>query len=182
MKYFNLILILLISLIICEEIVNKVSEESEGKEDKNELSNKIYDYLVGLQLDKIKIITKEELLTFYILIFLILFWMIVKGLNMIESLFTLVINEIELTQEEKESNLNLIKMFSGQIFDLLATKEKNVIEIDKILDYFNPKNISKYIDLILKALGLDEFYDSIVKPLLSIFETIFLNNEKNSEL
>ncbi len=164
MKYFNLILILLISLIICEEIVNKVSEESEGKEDKNELSNKIYDYLVGLQLDKIKIITKEELL------------------NMIESLFTLVINEIELTQEEKESNLNLIKMFSGQIFDLLATKEKNVIEIDKILDYFNPKNISKYIDLILKALGLDEFYDSIVKPLLSIFETIFLNNEKNSEL
>ena len=164
MKYFNLILILLISLIICEEIVNKVSEESEGKEDKNELSNKIYDYLVGLQLDKIKIITKEELL------------------NMIESLFTLVINEIELTQEEKESNLNLIKMFSGQIFDLLATKEKNVIEIDKILDYFNPKNISKYIDLILKALGLGEFYDSIVKPLLSIFETIFLNNEKNSEL
>jgi hypothetical protein len=101
---------------------------------------------------------------------------------MIESLFTLVINEIELTQEEKESNLNLIRMFSNQIFDLLATKEKNVIEIDKILDYFNPKNISKYIDIILKALGLNELYESIVKPLLSIFETIFLNNEKNAEL
>ena len=161
MKFFNLILILLISLIICEEIVNK---ESVEKQDKNELSNKIYDYLVGLQLDKIKTITKEELL------------------KMIESLFTLVINEIELTPEEKESNLNLIRMFSGQIFDLLATKEKNVIEIDKILDYFNPKNISKYIDLILKALGLNDLYESIVKPLLSIFETIFLNNEKNSEL
>ena len=161
MKYFNLILILLISLIICEEIVNK---ESEEKQDKNELSNKIYDYLVGLHLDKIKIITKEELL------------------KMIESLFNLVINETKLTQEEKESNLNLIRMFSGQIFDLLATKEKNVIEIDKILDYFNPKNISKYIDLILKALGLNDLYESIVKPLLSIFETIFLNNEKNSEL
>ena len=143
------------------EIVNK---ESVEKQDKNELSNKIYDYLVGLQLDKIKTITKEELL------------------KMIESLFTLVINEIELTPEEKESNLNLIRMFSGQIFDLLATKEKNVIEIDKILDYFNPKNISKYIDLILKALGLNDLYESIVKPLLSIFETIFLNNEKNSEL
>ena len=161
MKYFNLILILLISLIICEEIVNK---ESVEKQDKNELSNKIYDYLVGLHLDKIKIITKEELL------------------KMIESLFNLVINETKLTQEEKESNLNLIRMFSGQIFDLLATKEKNVIEIDKILDYFNPKNISKYIDLILKALGLNDLYESIVKPLLSIFETIFLNNEKNSEL
>jgi hypothetical protein len=161
MKYFYLILILLISLIICEEIVKK---ESEEKEDKNELSNKIYDYLAGLHLDEIKIITKEELL------------------NMIESLFTLVINEIELTQEEKESNLNLIRMFSNQIFDLLATKEKNVIEIDKILDYFNPKNISKYIDIILKALGLNELYESIVKPLLSIFETIFLNNEKNAEL
>ena len=161
MKFFNLILILLISLIICEEIVNK---ESEEKQDKNELSNKIYDYLVGLQLDKIKTITKEELL------------------KMIESLFTLVINEIELTPEEKESDLNLIRMFSGQIFDLLATKEKNVIEIDKILDYFNPKNISKYIDLILKALRLNDLYESIVKPLLSIFETIFLNNEKNSEL
>jgi hypothetical protein len=161
MKYFNLILILLISLIICEEIVNK---ESVEKQDKNELSNKIYDYLAGLHLDEIKIITKEELL------------------NMIESLFTLVINEIELTQEEKESNLNLIRMFSNQIFDLLATKEKNVIEIDKILDYFNPKNISKYIDIILKALGLNELYESIVKPLLSIFETIFLNNEKNAEL
>ena len=164
MKYFYLILILLISLIICEEIVKKESEEKEEKEDKNELSNKIYDYLAGLHLDEIKIITKEELL------------------NMIESLFTLVINEIELTQEEKESNLNLIRMFSNQIFDLLATKEKNVIEIDKILDYFNPKNISKYIDLILKALGLNDLYESIVKPLLSIFETIFLNNEKNAEL
>ena len=164
MKFFNLILILLISLIICEEIVKKESEEKEEKEDKNELSNKIYDYLAGLHLDEIKIITKEELL------------------NMIESLFTLVINEIELTQEEKESNLNLIRMFSNQIFDLLATKEKNVIEIDKILDYFNPKNISKYIDIILKALGLNELYESIVKPLLSIFETIFLNNEKNAEL
>ena len=164
MKYFYLILILLISLIICEEIVKKESEEKEEKEDKNELSNKIYDYLAGLHLDEIKIITKEELL------------------NMIESLFTLVINEIELTQEEKESNLNLIRMFSNQIFDLLATKEKNVIEIDKILDYFNPKNISKYIDIILKALGLNELYESIVKPLLSIFETIFLNNEKNAEL
>ena len=158
---FYLIIILLISLLICEEIANK---ESEEKEDKNELSNKIYDYLIGLHLDKIKIITKEELL------------------KMIESLFNLVINEIELTKEEKESNLNLIRMFSSQIFDLLATKENNVIEIDKILDYFNPKNISKYIDLILKALGLNELYESIVKPLLSIFETIFLNNEKNSEL
>ena len=161
MKYFNLILILLISLIICEEIVKK---ESEEEQDKNDLSNKIYDYLAGLELDKIKIITKEELL------------------KMIETLFNLIINEIELTEEQKESNLNLVRMFSGQIFDLLATKEKNVIEIDKILDYFNPKNISKYIDLILKALGLDDLYESIVKPLLSIFESIFLNNEKNSEL
>ena len=161
MKYFNLILILLISLIICEEIVKK---ESEEEQDKNDLSNKIYDYLAGLELDKIKIITKEELL------------------KMIETLFNLIINEIELTEEQKESNLNLVRMFSGQIFDLLATKEKNVIEIDKILDYFNPKNISKYIDLILKALGLNDLYESIVKPLLSIFETIFLNNEKNSEL
>ena len=159
MKYFYLILILLISLIACEEVA-----KSEEKEDKNELSNKIYDYLEGLHLDEKKIITKEELL------------------KMIEYLFTLAINEIKLTQEEKETNLNLLKMFSSQIFDLLATKEKNVIEIDKILDYFNPNNISKYIDMILKALGLDELYESIVKPLLSIFETIFQNNEKNSEL
>jgi len=160
MKNFYLILIL-ISLIVCEEIANK---ESEEKEDKNKLSNKIYDYLVGLHLDQKKTITKEELL------------------NMIESLFNLVVNEIEITQEQKESNLNLIRMFSTQIFNLLATKEKNVIEVDKILDYFNPKNISKYIDIILKALGLNDLYESIVKPLISIFETIFLNNEKNSEL
>ena len=160
MKNFYLILIL-ISLIICEEIANK---EPEEKEDKNKLSNKIYDYLVGLHLDQKKTITKEELL------------------NMIESLFNLVVNEIEITQEQKESNLNLIRMFSTQIFNLLATKEKNLIEVDKILDYFNPKNISKYIDIILKALGLNDLYESIVKPLISIFETIFLNNEKNSEL
>ncbi len=160
MKNFYLILIL-ISLIICEEIANK---EPEEKEDKNKLSNKIYDYLVGLHLDQKKTITKEELL------------------NMIESLFNLVVNEIEITQEQKESNLNLIRMFSTQIFNLLATKEKNMIEVDKILDYFNPKNISKYIDIILKALGLNDLYESIVKPLISIFETIFLNNEKNSEL
>ena len=50
------------------------------------------------------------------------------------------------------------------------------------MDYFNPKNISKYINMILKALGLDELIDTIGKPLFSILNEWISNNEKSSEL
>ena len=111
-----------------------------------------------------KTMTKEELLKIF------------------ETLFTIGLSEIKLDQKTKESNLSLIRIFAEQIFNLLETKEKNIIEVDKIMDYFNPKNISKYINMILKALGLDELIDTIGKPLFSILNEWISNNEKSSEL
>ena len=132
--------------------------------DKESLSDKVYDYLSGLHIENMKTMTKEELLKIF------------------ETLFTIGLSEIKLDQKTKESNLSLIRIFAEQIFNLLETKEKNIIEVDKIMDYFNPKNISKYINMILKALGLDELIDTIGKPLFSILNEWISNNEKSSEL
>ena len=153
------IFFLLISIYLCEE---KVLEEK--KEEKKALSSKVYDYLVNLHIENMKTMTKEQLFKIF------------------ETLFTMGLSEIKLDQKTKESNLSLIRIFSEQIFDLLATKEKGVIEIDKIMEYFNIKNIKKYLDMMLKALGLDNLMESIGKPLLNILHNLFLSNEKNSEL
>ena len=159
---FSLFIFLLISINFCEEIVNNSIEETPV--DKESLSDKVYDYLSGLHIENMKTMTKEELLKIF------------------ETLFTIGLSEIKLDQKTKESNLSLIRIFAEQIFNLLETKEKNIIEVDKIMNYFNPKNISKYINMILKALGLDELIDTIGKPLFSILNEWISNNEKSSEL
>ena len=82
----------------------------------------------------------------------------------------------------KESTINMIEFLSEQLFNLLATKEKNVIEVEQIMEYFSPKSIEKYLNYILKLLGLDVLIDSIAQPFLIFLEKMFQNIDKSSEL
>ena len=76
----------------------------------------------------------------------------------------------------------MIKFFADSLYNILATKEKDIIEIDKIIEYFSPQNIRKYIDNILISIGLEKYIEPIVNPLLTILEKLFLNSNKISEL
>ena len=164
MKFsFSIIFILLFSLYFCEESTNKTLEEEEVNIGK-ELNQKITEYLKEMGFENLKIITKEQVRDVFV------------------NIYEMSQFAIKLDNETKQSTINMIEFLSEQLFNLLATKEKNVIEVDQIMEYFSPKSIEKYLNYILKLLGLDVLIDSIAKPFLLILEKMFLNISKSSDL
>ena len=164
MKFsFSIVFILLFSLYFCEESTNKTLEEEEVNIGK-ELNQKITEYLKEMGFENLKIITKEQVRDVFV------------------NIYEMSQFAIKLDNETKQSTINMIEFLSEQLFNLLATKEKNVIEVDQIMEYFSPKSIEKYLNYILKLLGLDVLIDSIAKPFLLILEKMFLNISKSSDL
>ena len=164
MKFpFSIIFILLFSLYFCEESTNKTLEEEEENIGK-ELNQKITEYLKEMGFENLKIITKEQVRDVFV------------------NIYEMSQFAIKLDNETKQSTINMIEFLSEQLFNLLATKEKNVIEVDQIMEYFSPKSIEKYLNYILKLLGLDVLIDSIAKPFLLILEKMFQNISKSSDL
>ena len=164
MKFsFSIVFILLFSLYFCEESTNKTLEEEEVNIGK-ELNQKITEYLKEMGFENLKIITKEQVRDVFV------------------NIYEMSQFAIKLDNETKQSTINMIEFLSEQLFNLLATKEKNVIEVDQIMEYFSPKSIEKYLNYILKLLGLDVLIDSIAKPFLLILEKMFQNISKSSDL
>ena len=164
MKFsFSIVFILLFSLYFCEESTNKTLEEEEENIGK-ELNQKITEYLKEMGFENLKIITKEQVRDVFV------------------NIYEMSQFAIKLDNETKQNTINMIEFLSEQLFNLLATKEKNVIEVDQIMEYFSPKSIEKYLNYILKLLGLDVLIDSIAKPFLLILEKMFLNISKSSDL
>ena len=164
MKFsFSIVFILLFSLYFCEESTNKTLEEEEVNIGK-ELNQKITEYLKEMGFENLKIITKEQVRDVFV------------------NIYEMSQFAIKLDNETKQNTINMIEFLSEQLFNLLATKEKNVIEVDQIMEYFSPKSIEKYLNYILKLLGLDVLIDSIAKPFLLILEKMFQNISKSSDL
>ena len=164
MKFsFSIVFILLFSLYFCEESTNKTLEEEEENIGK-ELNQKITEYLKEMGFENLKIITKEQVRDVFV------------------NIYEMSQFAIKLDNETKQNTINMIEFLSEQLFNLLATKEKNVIEVDQIMEYFSPKSIEKYLNYILKLLGLDVLIDSIAKPFLLILEKMFQNISKSSDL
>ncbi len=84
--------------------------------------------------------------------------------------------------EEKEEDLTLIRGLADQICDNLISKDKDYIEVDKIMEYFQPQNIINALKAILKGLGLDSLVEAFSEPLMEALGGSFLkNNEKKAE-
>ena len=163
MKYFsfNLVFILLFSIYFCEESTNQtLEEENIGKE----LNQKISEYLKEMGFENSKIITKEQVRDVFV------------------NIYEMSQIALKSDNKTKEDTINMIEFLSEQLFNLLATKEKNVIEVEQIMEYFSPKSIEKYLNYILKLLGLDVLIDSIAQPFLIFLEKMFQNIDKSSEL
>ena len=161
MKNFYILLtfFLLFSIGICE---NELTPEEI--ENRKRASEKFSEYLKNLNLDKRETLTREELNKIF------------------HDLTQIIANETKVPDKDIENQYSIMKLFSDKLYDLLATKEKDVIEIGKIMEYFNPDSIKKYVENIFKALGLDKFIESFLKPLLLILQKIFENYDKVAEL
>ena len=161
--YFCIILILLISKYLSEEVDTQINLDKKKEQEKT-AQEKITEYLKSLDLYNKKTLTKEELITIF------------------RTVIEIGHNEIEDENRDNKKELENIENLAKQIYNILYTKEKDVIEIDKILDYFNFDKIKTYVVNFLKALGLDKFFETYGRPLLHLIEEIYNNYYKVTEL
>ena len=209
MKYcfFSLIIVFLFYLYLCEETKNQTEddilikkaeiEEKFGKtqssiedspeetqkrieENERKLKEQIGKLLKEFGLENAKTIKKEQFKNIFV--------------KMIEE----ALKENEENKNGNEKNIadysSLMKGFIDLIFDNLISKDIEEIEIDKIMDFFEPQNILNALKSLLKSLNLDNLIDLFSAPLLEAFgvknnatNTTNTNNtnikeEKNADL
>ena len=164
--YFSLLIFLLFSKnIICEDeglIGIETKEEKEARD--NRTADKLLAFFKSLDLENKKIITREEIYSIF------------------NTLMEIGISELNYDEKTRETYSSTGRIIADQIFNILATKEKDIIEIDKIMEYFSPKAIQKYIDTVLKLFGLEKIFESYIKPLLALLQKIFMNYNKVADL
>ena len=184
MKYcfFSLIIVVLFYLYLCEEIntsnnkteddilIKKAEMEEkfgktqssmedspeaiEKRKEENErvLKEQIEKYLKEFGLENTKTIKK------------------VQFKNIFMKILETALKENEEKKQENEKDKNdyssLLKGFIDLIFDNLISKDIEEIEVDKIIDFFEPENILNALKKLLKSLNMESLIDLFSAPLL----------------
>ena len=84
-------------------------------------------------------------------------------------------------------------MFSltNTLFDFIVKEQEQIIDMDKIYNYFEPNNIVSALKELLKQLGMEQLIDSISDSFMEALHnkgknnndnTVKENNNKNSDL
>ena len=163
MKYFFLsICILLFSKNIAETVDTQM--DLEKKQQQEIAKEKINEYLKSLDLVNKKTLTREEVV------------------NIFRTIYEISIDSVKDLAEEREKHLEKAEKIANQVYNILYTKDKDVIEIDKIMEFLSLKTIKNYINTFFSALGIDKFLETYGKPILHLIEEIYNNYYKSTEL
>ena len=160
-------------------------EELQKKREQNEkkFKEQIAQCLKELGLENTKTITREQFKS----LFLKLFETILKSEK--DKKEKEKDNEKEKEKEKKEDeeekksggDLNILNGFAVQIFENIIDKDNDAFEVDKISEYFEPKNIIKALKNIFKAFGLDSLIDSLADSLEDTFGGLSSDNKTSNE-
>ena len=193
MKFLNILLILFfISFFLCdennntnEEIINdfnsteNINESYQSEvmgelkklreENNKKFKEKIKQYLKELKLENKASITKEEFKTIFFKLFEF-------GSQMVK---------IDEEKEDKKLNLPNNKEYINKIFNNLIKEEIKNIDVEKIIDYFEPNKMLFSLKDTLNIIVLDKAVESVKEQLLNdkkASEEQYKENEKNTDL
>ena len=193
MKFLNILLILFfISFFLCdennntnEEIINdfnsteNINESYQSEvmgelkklreENNKKFKEKIKQYLKELKLENKASITKEEFKTIFFKLFEF-------GSQMVK---------IDEEKEDKKMNLPNNKEYINKIFNNLIKEEIKNIDVETIIDYFEPNKMLFSLKDTLNIIDLDKAVESVKEQLLNdkkASEEQYKENEKNTDL
>ena len=195
MKNSNFIFffISLLLIIFCEEVEENSSEnldkanqtevigelKKKREENNKKFKNKLNEYLKELKIENAKTITRDQFK------------------NIFFKLFEFGKKELNKDEEEKEekvenkidknNDLDLNKDYIDKIFNNLINQEIKEIEVNKIIEYFEPSNILYALKDCLKAIDLNNTVDNLSETIMHTLNAFDEkktknDNEKNSDL
>ena len=172
--FFFISLFLLFLFSFCEDVDTYTQTEVFGelkkkREDNNKkFREKINEYLKELKLDNAKTINREQFK------------------NIFFKLFEFGAKELK-NEEENNEKIDLNKDYIDKIFNNLINKDVKEIEINKIIEYFEPSNILFALKDTLKIIGIDNTMDNLSESIIHTLNAFDeknkkKNNEKNTDL
>ena len=89
------------------------------------------------------------------------------------KLFLYIFENKENNEHESKEDLDIMFSLTNTLFDFIVNEKEQIIEMDKIYNYFEPNNIVSALKELLKQLGMEKLIDNISES--------FMDSLKNKE-
>ena len=77
------------------------------------------------------------------------------------KLFLYIFENKENNEHESKEDLDIMFSLTNTLFDFIVKEKEQIIEMDKIYNYFEPNNIVSALKELLKQLGMEKLIDNI---------------------
>ena len=105
------------------------------------------------------------------------------------KLFLYIFENKENDGQDSKEDLDIMFSLTNTLFDFIVKENEQIIEMEKIYDYFETNNIVTALKDLLKQLGMEKLIDNISESFMdtlknkeTINDTIDTNKNKNSDL
>ena len=105
------------------------------------------------------------------------------------KLFLYIFENKENDEQDSKEDLDIMFSLTNTLFDFIVKENEQIIEMEKIYDYFETNNIVTALKDLLKQLGMEKLIDNISESFMdtlknkeTINDTLDTNKNKNSDL
>ena len=105
------------------------------------------------------------------------------------KLFLYIFENKDSDGQDSKEDLDIMFSLTNTLFDFIVKENEQIIEMEKIYDYFETNNIVTALKDLLKQLGMEKLIDNISESFMdtlknkeTINDTLDTNKNKNSDL
>ena len=105
------------------------------------------------------------------------------------KLFLYIFENKENDGQDSKEDLDIMFSLTNTLFDFIVKENEQIIEMEKIYDFFETNNIVTALKDLLKQLGMEKLIDNISESFMdtlknkeTINDTLDTNKNKNSDL